>query len=157
MAINDQVQTDLLELHDNAGRNGWLISDDYRHSHTRLLTTQNKLRIELGDDDYQQYLQKTEQPWQLIVNTVLTDLAAERAGIQTGDQVQSYDGQRVFTFSELQLLTLQGTADELTDITIIRDGQPVQLFIERGPLGIRVQTDDSMAKHPGTGAASRAL
>jgi S1-C subfamily serine protease len=70
------------------------------------------------------------------VRNVLSSSAAERAGIEPGDQIVAYSGQRIFEVGELNQVLLQGEAGETVLVDIIRDGQPMQVAIERGPLGI---------------------
>jgi S1-C subfamily serine protease len=67
---------------------------------------------------------------------VLASSAAERAGLQPGDQIISYAGTRVFDTRELNSLTRQGTPNESVNVTVIRNGQTVNVQVPRGPLGV---------------------
>jgi C-terminal processing protease CtpA/Prc len=94
------------------------------------------LRAELGDADYERYLEATGRPTRVGVSTVLSSSAAESAGIQPGDQILAYGGERVFDVRELNQVLLEGEPGEPVVVDIERDGQPIQLVIPRGPLGI---------------------
>lgn len=94
------------------------------------------LRAELGDADYERYLEGTEQPRSVVVRGVETDSAAAHAGILPGDEIRAYAGQRVFNQRDLNALMLAGTPGEIVATTIVRDGQSLQLYVTRGPLGL---------------------
>jgi hypothetical protein len=94
------------------------------------------LRAELGDADYERYLQALGRPTSVPVQGVLASSPAERSGLKPGDEVTAYDGKRVFDTRELNALTLQGTAGESVTVSVRRDGQTIQLTMPRGPLGI---------------------
>ncbi|MGI9237224.1 MAG: PDZ domain-containing protein [Woeseiaceae bacterium] len=97
---------------------------------------QSVLRRELGDDDYARYLAAQGQPTAVQVTQVLGDSPGSRAGLQPGDEIVSYNGERVFSVNDLRMLTLQGTAGEDVVIEIERDGMRMQLNVQRGPVGI---------------------
>lgn len=94
------------------------------------------LRAELGDADYERYLQAMGRPTSLAVTNVLASSPAERAGLKPGDEVISYGGERVFDGRGLNALTLEGTAGESVVVEVRRDGQVISLVMPRGPIGI---------------------
>jgi len=94
------------------------------------------LRAELGEADYERYLQAVGRPTSVGVQGLLASSPAERAGLTTGDEIVSYDGQRVFDLRELNALTLAGTAGESVVVEVRREGQTLQLVMPRGPIGI---------------------
>jgi S1-C subfamily serine protease len=94
------------------------------------------LRAELGDTDYERYLQADGRPTAVPVRDVLASSPAERSGLQPGDEIVAYAGQRVFGMSELNSLTLEGTPGESVIVDVRRAGQNVQLVLPRGPIGI---------------------
>lgn len=94
------------------------------------------LRAELGDDDYARYLAAEGRPTSVGVFNVLPGSPAAQAGLQAGDEITSYGGKRVFDTRDLNQLTLQGTAGESVVVDVSRNGQPLQVVIPRGPLGI---------------------
>jgi membrane-associated protease RseP (regulator of RpoE activity) len=94
------------------------------------------LRSELGDSDYERYLQALERPTSVAVESVLASSPGERSGLKPGDEVVAYDGKRVFDMRELNALTLEGNAGESVAVEVRRDGQNIQLVMPRGPIGI---------------------
>lgn len=97
---------------------------------------QSLLREELGDSEYERYLAAQGQPTAIEVTQVLDSSPGNQAGLQPGDRIISYNGERVFSVTDLRALTLQGAAGEDVVIEIERDGVPMQLNLPRGPLGI---------------------
>ncbi len=104
------------------------------------------MRAELGDSDYERYLQAQGQATSIQITRVLESSPGSLAGLQPGDQIVSYDSERVFDVNELRELTLQGRAGEDVVIEIERDGVRMQLNVPRGPVGIN-----------GTGASMRRM
>ena len=94
------------------------------------------LRTELGDGDYERYLQAVGRPTSVGVQGVLASSPAERAGLKPGDEVVAYDGKRVFDLRDLNALTFEGTAGESVTVSVRRDGQTVHLVMPRGPIGV---------------------
>jgi membrane-associated protease RseP (regulator of RpoE activity) len=103
---------------------------------TALLAGDNTLRAELGDTDYERYLEALDRPTSVAVQDVLASSPAERYGLKAGDEVVAYDGQRVFDMRELNALTLKGNAGESVVVDVRREGQTLQLVMPRGPIGI---------------------
>ena len=100
------------------------------------LDAQTRLRSDLGEADYEDYLQSMGQPTAVMVQEVLGSSPASRAGLQAGDQLVSYGGTRVFNMTELRSQSMQGRTGEDVVIEIMRDGTLMQLTVPRGPLGI---------------------
>ena len=98
--------------------------------------SERTLRAELGDADYERYLTALNRSTSVNVMTVLASSPAERVGLKPGDQIVSYGGERIFDVRELNALTFEGTVGESVVIEVRRDGQPLQLVLPRGPLGI---------------------
>jgi hypothetical protein len=94
------------------------------------------LRAELGETDYERYVQASGRQTTIPVRDVLASSPAERSGLQPGDEIVAYAGKRVFDVGELNALTFQGTPGESVVVEVRRDGQDVQLVVPRGPLGI---------------------
>jgi hypothetical protein len=100
------------------------------------LDAQTRLRSDLGDADYENYLQSMGQPTAVMIQEVLGSSPANRAGLQAGDQLVSYGGKRVFSMTELRAQAMQGQTGEDVVIEIMRNGTLMQLTVPRGPLGI---------------------
>ncbi|HEU4618434.1 MAG TPA: PDZ domain-containing protein [Gammaproteobacteria bacterium] len=94
------------------------------------------LRTELGDADYERYLTALGRPTRVPVRNILASSPAEQAGLQAGDEITGYDGHRVFDVADLNRLTLEGQPGQNVAIDIVRNGEPMQIFVPRGPLGI---------------------
>lgn len=97
---------------------------------------QRTLRSELGDVDYERYLRGTGRPTEVQVLDVLASSAAERSGLQPGDQVVSYAGTRVFDIRDINALTREGNPGETVIMEVRRNGQTVQVQVPRGVLGM---------------------
>jgi len=95
-----------------------------------------KLRAEIGDAEYEMNLRASDRSTSVGVSTVLEFSPAQSAGLQSGDRIIRYDGQRVFSTRELTAQTLQGTPGQNVIVDIERDGIPMQFVMPRGPLGI---------------------
>jgi hypothetical protein len=94
------------------------------------------LRAELGDADYERYLEGTGQPHRVVVRAVEAESAAAHAGLLPGDEIRAYAGERVFNQRDLNALMQAGTPGEVVAATVVRDGQTLQLYVTRGPLGL---------------------
>jgi S1-C subfamily serine protease len=81
----------------------------------------------------------TSQPNRVILSELLETSPAAVAGLEPGDEVVSYDGQRIFTASALKLLTLAGVPGALTEMRVLRAGEEHRFFVPRGPLGTRLE------------------
>ena len=101
-----------------------------------MLASQDLLRAELGDAEYERYLAAIGQPTSVQVTRVLDGSPASSIGLEAGDQIVSYDGTRVFDVADLRRLTLEGQPGEDVVIEIDRDGVRMQLSVPRGPVGI---------------------
>jgi hypothetical protein len=94
------------------------------------------LRKDLGDAEYERYREALNRPTNVDVFQVLASSPAERAGLKPGDQIVAYNGTRVFDVAELNAMTFQGKPGESIVIEVRRAGQPLQLVVPSGPLGI---------------------
>lgn len=102
----------------------------------RMGDPQSILRSEMGDDAYARYLEAQGQPTAIRITQVLSGSPGTSAGLQPGDELISYNGERVFNVSELRNGTMQGQPGEDVVIEIERDGVVMQLTVPRGPIGI---------------------
>ena len=103
---------------------------------TQIQTSRERLRESLGDDSYERYLEANNAPTSASVNSVIQNSPGFNAGLQSGDQITHYDGERVFNLRDVNQLTLEGSEGESILIEVIRDGEPVQIALPRGPIGI---------------------
>lgn len=101
-----------------------------------MIDTDGTLRSELGEQDYERYLEATGRPTTVGVFNVIAGSPGERAGIKPGDQIVSYAGERIFDVRDLNDRTFKGTPGESVMVEVMRDGQKLQLVVPRGPIGI---------------------
>ena len=97
---------------------------------------QSILRAEMGDDAYARYLEAQGQPTAIRITQVLGGSPGNIAGLQPGDELVSYNGERIFNVMELRNGTMQGQPGEDVVIEVERDGVRMQLTLPRGPIGI---------------------
>ncbi len=102
------------------------------------LNSESMLRAEIGDAEYEMYLEANDRPTAVSISNVMASSPGERAGLQFGDQIVSYDGQRVFSTWELVQRTMGGGDEGTVVIDLLRDGAPMQIVLPRGPIGVEV-------------------
>jgi hypothetical protein len=126
-----ELRMESLQARYDADRNG--TQQDFLQSRQ---ATANGLRQELGDADYERYLTSNGRSTRVAVSSVLESSPAQTAGLQTGDEIINYDGQRVFSMSDLVSETLRGELGQNVAVDFMRDGVQMQVVIARGPFGI---------------------
>lgn len=97
---------------------------------------ESPLRAEIGDIEYEMYLEATGRPTRVGVDTVFASSPASDAGLQPGDEITHYDGERVFGTADLVRQTMQGEPGESVVVSFTRNGVPMQVVLPRGPLGV---------------------
>ena len=102
------------------------------------LNPESMLRAEIGDTDYEMYLEANNRPTAISISGVMASSPGERAGLQPGDQIVNYDGQRVFSTWELVQKTMGSGGEGTVVIDLLRDGAPMQIVLPRGPIGVEV-------------------
>ena len=102
------------------------------------LNPESMLRAEIGDADYEMYLEANNRPTTVSISGVMASSPGERAGLQAGDQIVNYNGQRVFSTWELVQQTMGGGDEGTVIIDLLRDGAPMQIVLPRGPIGVEV-------------------
>lgn len=96
------------------------------------------LRDEIGDSEYEMYLRANNRPVNVGVAAVFDSSPAQAAGLQPGDEITHYDGNRVFSGLDLTRQAIAGDAGETVVVNIVRGGIPMQVAIPRGPLGVNI-------------------
>jgi len=134
----DASELALLQLEDQAHREGWYGAPRYRQ---QLRDLRVGLRTELGDERFDLLLFATGRHNRVVVTDLLADSPAERAGVRPGDEILSYAEQRVFRGGELKSATTEGRAGERVELVVLRDGSRERLWVPRGPLGIRMRPE----------------
>jgi len=136
----NEIDMKILELRDRASREGYLNTGRYTREMNELREQDTSLRDEIGDDYYDSYLFASGQSNRVRVASVMMGSPAEMSGMNNGDLILNYDDKRVFNWNELQGATSLGERGEYVNVTVLRNGQLVNLWIPRGPLGIRLGT-----------------
>ncbi len=96
------------------------------------------LRAELAEAEYVMYRDAYGQPTSVAVGSVMHSSPAQTAGLQAGDRIIRYGGERVFSNRDLNAQTMQGTPGQNVLVEIEREGVPMQVVLPRGPLGISI-------------------
>jgi hypothetical protein len=134
----DAWDLERLQLQDRATREGWQRTPRYYKAARALQEAFKELRPEIGEDSYDRLLYALGRSNRVEVRDVMQYSAAEQAGLRAGDRLIAYAGQRVFNTPELTALTAEGTAGEPVLVRIERAGELQELYLPRGPLGIRL-------------------
>ncbi|MGB5716123.1 MAG: PDZ domain-containing protein [Gammaproteobacteria bacterium] len=135
----DEFDLNQLYIKDRASREGWLNTARYRNEQRQAQNAYQELRSEIGDDAYDRMLYALGQANRVVVRDIMQNSSAEQYGLQANDRVYEYDGQRVFTGQELnELVTQGGDAGALVLVRVQRDEQQLDVYLPRGPIGIRL-------------------
>lgn len=126
-----ELQMESLQARYAAGRNGDP-ADYYRDQ----FSTNDVLREELGDADYERYLEANGRSTSVGVSSVIGSSPAQTAGLQAGDEITRYDGARVFSMNDITKATMAGEPGQTVVVDVLRDGIIMQVVMPRGPLGI---------------------
>ena len=108
-------------------------SSEYWQNRTSSSET---IRQELGDADYERYLTANGRSTNVSVSSVIESSPAQSAGLQAGDEIVRYAGERVFSMTDLTRETMNGLAGQNVVVDIMRNGNPMQIVMPRGPVGI---------------------
>jgi C-terminal processing protease CtpA/Prc len=135
----EQLELERLYLRDRSIREGW---DDERLGEAMqiLADKEDDLKNRLSESDYDAYLYASGQTNRVTVTNVLASAEAGTAGIQSGDYIIRYDNQRIYSGFELQLATSSGSIGDTVSLEVDRDGETLQFYVPRGPLGIRMNS-----------------
>ena len=135
----EQQELQQLYLRDQSIREGWDRSK-YREEFQALNDEEDALKNRVGDSAFDAYLYASGQPNRVAVSSVLATAPAGTAGIQAGDYILRYDNKRIYSGFELRQATTGGNASDSVPISVERDGKIFEVYIVRGPLGIRMNS-----------------
>jgi membrane-associated protease RseP (regulator of RpoE activity) len=133
-----RIELERLNLRDQASREGWMGSDRYREALNALSEDGGSLREEIGDSAWDRYLYLTGEDNRVAVSSVIPGSAAEAAGLQPGDLIESYAGGQPFGYNDLRQATTEGEKGELVAVRIRRGDRLIDAWVPRGPLGVRL-------------------
>lgn len=94
------------------------------------------LREEIGEAEYEKYLRANNRSTSVEVEGVMSSSPAASAGLQPGDEIVRYGGERVYNSRDLIEQAMEGEGTVVVEV--LRDGTSMQVIIPRGPLGIEV-------------------
>ena len=137
----EQAEMEKLYLRDQATREGWMGTKRYQDAAKKIADRTSSLRSELTGPEYDAYLYATGRSNRVIVESVLGGSPASNAGIEAGDTILRYDNKQIYSWSDLTTATSEGDPNATVMVTVERNGQQQQLYVPRGPLGIRLTTD----------------
>jgi predicted metalloprotease with PDZ domain len=135
----EQQELQQLYLRDQAIRESW-DRQKYREEFQALNDEEDALKNRLGDSAYDAYLYASGQSNRVAVSSVLATAPAGTAGIQAGDHILRYNNQRIYSGFELRQATTGGNASDSVPVEVERDGQILEFYLIRGPLGIRMNS-----------------
>lgn len=130
----EAVEMEKLQLRTRARREGWARSG---RLYREIKALDEALRQKLSPAEYDITLYATGRNNRLEVTDTLADSPAALAGLQPGDTIVRYDGERVLAPQTLYRGTAKGEPGELVSLQIRRDGETLTLYVPRGPLGTR--------------------
>ena len=139
----EQLEMDRLFLRDRATREGWMGTVRYSNEVEKLEGRKQDINNSLGDNGYDAYLYATNQSNRVVIRETLQGSPAKAAGLLAGDVVLSYDHKRMFATRDLQNATTVGRAGESVAVEIVRNGQTMNLYLPRGPLGVYLDSDSA--------------
>jgi C-terminal processing protease CtpA/Prc len=126
-----ELQMDALQARYDAERSG----DPVDYFRSRNAGT-DALREELGDADYERYLEANNRSTSISISSVIDSSPAQAAGLRSGDEIVRYDGERVFSMTDLTQQAIEGVPGQNVAVDIVRNGVPMQVVMPRGPVGI---------------------
>ncbi len=126
-----ELQMDALQARYDAERSG----DPADYFRNRNAGT-DALREELGDADYERYLEANNRSTSISISSVIDSSPAQAAGLRSGDEIVRYDGERVFSMTDLTQQAIEGVPGQNVAVDIVRNGVPMQVVMPRGPVGI---------------------
>lgn len=106
----------------------------------RMLNIELRAQVELGEERYEALLYATGQDNRVVLDELLASSPASAAGLEAGDEVIRYAGERVFQPRDLLRLTRSGKLGDWVVLEVLRDGEPYRFHVQRGPLGARLST-----------------
>ena len=98
-----------------------------------------RLRQEIGEPEYEQYLEALGMRNEVQVASVMASSPASGVGLKPGDVIVSYNGTRVYSTRELQVLSMGAEPGQNSVVEVLRDGARMQVSLPTGPMGVQVR------------------
>jgi hypothetical protein len=144
----DEIELERLFVRDQAGREGWLQTQRFWDEAIRLSRQQLELRDEYGDGAYDWILYAMGSDNRVVAKGVIQDSPAFQVGLEAGDVIVAYAGQRILSAHELQRAVLDGEPGDNVALDIERDGESMRFYFPVGPIGIRLDTIRQAPRNP---------
>ncbi|MEM8766982.1 MAG: PDZ domain-containing protein [Pseudomonadota bacterium] len=135
VAAVDQIALERLQLRYEAARDGTLNSGEFREAMAEIPSARDFVREEYGEDAYDSYLYASGRANRVVVTDVLQASAAQQVGLEAGDVLLSMNDQRVY--SSRDIMAIASSSSGSVPITVRRNDQLLEYYVESGPLGIR--------------------
>lgn len=129
----------LLELRQQARREGWIDSPEYIEKSAISGDPTRGIREEFGDHLFDLYLYFSDRPNRVQLKRVQSGSVEEYAGLQAEDIITRYASDNIYSMFELRRAFQAGEAGEPVLLEFLRNGQPVSTTIPRGSLDISLQ------------------
>lgn len=133
-----QQQMALLELRDEATREGWVETPRFEEAARAVRSGPESMREELDEDSYERFLFSIGRSNRVTVEGVIPSSPAQAIGLEQGDVIVRYDGNRVYSGHDLRAAIAAGEGDLPATLEIDRDGETYELELPRGPIGVSV-------------------
>ncbi len=135
----EQQELDRMYLRDQSIREGW-DRQKFRDEIQTIMEAGDAFLSQLDDSDYDAYLYASKQPNRVKVTSVLDSSQAGTAGIQPGDHIIRYNNERIYSGFELRKATSGGDISDSVAVEVERDGEVLEFYLSRGPIGIRMNS-----------------
>jgi hypothetical protein len=132
----ESLQMEELYLRDQATRHRWIHQPRYARE---LRELREETRAAIGDEEYDSMLYASGRHNRVLLSDVLQNSPAAAAGIQAGDVLLRYGDRPIYDIRDLLAETAGGEFGETASIDVERDGERLRFYVERGPLGARIQ------------------
>jgi len=109
---------------------------DEEEMSTEQAKIRDHYRTELGDEAYDLMLYAGSEPNRIGVADVMHTSPAQAAGLQPGDIILSYAGERLFAPFDLVRATIEVEPGGTVPLVVLREGEELQFSVPTGPLGV---------------------
>ncbi|MCW8127566.1 PDZ domain-containing protein [Microbulbifer halophilus] len=94
---------------------------------------------ELNEQEFERYLEVNGGQPEMQIDRVLDNTPARNAGLQPGDKIISYNGERIFHSGDLRSQIYKVAPGETVEVEVQRAGSSAKevIYVPSGPLGIQ--------------------
>ena len=135
----EQNQLSLRELRQQALREGWINSPEYRQKSSISGDPTRGIRAAFGDRVFDLYLFFTHRPNRVLLKTVSANSPAALAGLQAGDIITRYASRNIYSVFGLRRAFEDGEAGDTVLLEFLRNGRALSTTLPRGALDASLQ------------------